>query len=80
MIENKTKQKTPVGFNAEHVIPLFSKPLYFGWWNNNDKAAIYSRKYWVKHEHKTHRYIAYDIPITDCINYSSYCSEPLSKY
>ena len=49
---------------AVHVITLLSNPLlywlrYLDWWNNIDKGAIYSGKYWVKHEHKTLRFIKF---------------------
>ena len=45
MIENETKLRSPVGFNAEHVIPLFSGHCILANEKIKIRLAIYSGKY-----------------------------------
>ena len=58
----ETKEPIGIWSFAPVVIPLFSNPLlyclhYFGCWGNKDKGAIFTGKYWTKHDHKTLRHI-----------------------
>ena len=92
IVRGKTKEPSGVPSCAPialHVIHLFSNPLlywlsYLGSWYFIDKGAIYSGKYWAKHERKTLRFIAleqFEKGISSCklptISYSSHCNKPI---